>query len=64
MKKKIYWTVKFGIDHSWVADGFELTNERVKGMLAKTLLYAHNSEISARVIGKPDRKVIRRIQGY
>jgi hypothetical protein len=62
--KRLKWTVEIRVDKSWIADGFDLTNERAKAMVAKTLPFANNSEFSARVIGKPDRKEIRKAQGY
>lgn len=61
---KIYWTVKFGVDKSWVADGFELTSERAKDMLANDLTGAFGHELSAKIISKPDKNIIRKLQGY
>lgn len=64
MAKRFKWTVDIYVDRSWIADGFDLTNERAKEMVAKTLPYAHNGEFSARVIAKPAKKLIRKAQGY
>lgn len=63
-KRWFKWTVEFQVDHSWVADGFDLTNQRAKAMLAKSLLFAHNSELKARVVGRPPALRIRQAQGY
>lgn len=57
------WTVEVSVEQSWIADGFDLDNERAKAMLAKTLPYANNAELRAKVITKPDRKLIRKAQG-
>lgn len=64
MGKRFKWTVEFSVDASWVADGFELTRDRAKEMLANDLRGAYNHEISARIIAKPNRKAIRKAQGY
>jgi hypothetical protein len=62
--KRYKWTVEIFVDKSWVADGFNLTNERAKEMVAKALPFAYNGEFSARVIQRPDKKEIRKAQGY
>lgn len=61
---KLYWTVRIGVEKSWIADGFDLTASRAKDMLANDLQYANGSELSAKIISKPDRKIIRKLQGY
>ena len=61
---KLKWLVELEVDETWIADGFDLTDERAKDMLAKDLQYAHGTELSAKVIKAPDPKVIRKLQGY
>lgn len=61
---KFKWMVEITVDETWVADGFDLTKDRAQEMVAKTLPYATNSEIKARVISTPDKKLIRKVQGY
>ncbi len=61
---KLKWTVELYVDDNWVADGFDLTDERAKGMLAKALPYSYNSEIDAKVIGRPAARRVARLQGY
>lgn len=62
---KFKWTVEFEVDESWVADGFDLTDERALDMLSGDLTFAHiDSELGAKVIKAPDAKAIRQIQGY
>ena len=58
------WTVQVKVDASWIADGFDLDNDRAADMVAKLLPYAHNSELRAKVLTKPSRKLIRKVQGY
>lgn len=58
------WTVEFKVDATWVEDGFDLTSERAKRMLAYDLQFARDSEIKARVLSAPDEKLIRKMQGY
>jgi hypothetical protein len=64
MAKKFRWTVEFTVDETWVADGFELTQERALEMLAKDLSYAYEHELGARIVSEPDQKAIRKAQGY
>lgn len=58
------WTVKLQVHRSWVADGFDLDDDRALSMLNDTLPYAYGHEIKARVLTKPDKSLIRREQGY
>lgn len=57
------WTVEFAVDSSWVADGFDLTDERAKEMLAYDLRYAYGHELGAKVIKSPSAERIARLQG-
>jgi len=62
--EKFYaWTVRIEIDAVWVADGFNLTAERMHAMLAQHLSSAGSEELRAKVIKAPDPKAIRREQG-
>lgn len=58
------YTVEFSIDDSWIADGFDLTDERAKEMLARNLPYAFNHELNAKVIKAPDALKVAKLQGY
>ena len=60
---KLKYTAEFWVDESWVADGFDLTDERAKEMLNGTLPYAHGSELHARVTKAPKPETVARIQG-
>ena len=61
---KFKWTVQFEVDETWVADGFNLTNERAHEMLANTLTSAYNHELKAKVLSAPDQEKIAKAQGY
>jgi len=63
-KNKLTWIVEISVDRSWVADGFELDDERAQSMACKTLPYAYNFEIEARVLRSPNPKLIKCLQGY
>lgn len=65
-KPKFYkWTVEFEVESVWVADGFDLTDERALDMLSSALPYAHiDSELRAKVIKAPSAASIRKEQGY
>lgn len=62
---KFKWTVEFEVDECWVADGFELTDERALDMLSHDLGWANvNTELGAKVIKSPDQEKIAHAQGY
>lgn len=64
-RKSFKWTVEFAVDEVWVADGFDLDDERALMMLAKDLGWANiASELRAKVIKSPDPAAIRKVQGY
>ena len=59
------WTVEIAVREVWVADGFELTEERAHGIMAKELGWANGeTEIACRLVDAPDQKRIRVAQGY
>lgn len=58
------WTVQFSVDESWVADGFDLTEERAKEMLNCDLRYAYGHEIGAKVLKAPAALRVGKLQGY
>ena len=62
--KDYTWTVKIHISPIWVADGFDLDNDRLQDMLMSELNCATDSEVSGEVISAPDSKQIRVEQGY
>lgn len=64
MKKKFKWTVEFTVNETWVADGFDIDDDRAKEMLANDLQYAYGHEISARIIKAPNKNDILIAQGY
>lgn len=62
--KRFKWTVEFEVDETWVADGFDLTDERAKDMIEGQLGYAYPHETSAKVVSAPSPIEIRLAQGY
>jgi len=62
---KLKWIVEFSVDKTWVEDGFDLTNDRALDMLSNDLQFANiGTELKAKVIASPDKKLINKIQGY
>lgn len=61
---KFSWTVRFEVDEVWVADGFNLTDERALEMLQSDLQWADDHELTAKVIRAPSRLRVARVQGY
>jgi hypothetical protein len=64
MADKFKWVVEFDVDESWVADGFDLTDERAKEMIERALPYSYASETNAKVLKAPSQRSIMEKQGY
>lgn len=63
--ERFTWTIKFTVHPTWVADGFDLTDERALDMLSHDLSYANiGEELDAKVIEAPDADEIAMEQGY
>jgi len=58
------WTVEIEVDPIWVADGFNLTDERAHDMVAEALPWAQGHEFKARVLQRPTPERILKEQGY
>lgn len=58
------WTVEIQVDAVWVADGFEMTDDRIERMLMNELSSATEYEVAGRVLTAPDPDRIAREQGY
>ena len=58
------WTVEFQVNAVWVADGYNLTAERAKEMLAADLRDAFEHEIAARIISAPHPAAILAERGH
>jgi len=62
--KTFKWVVEFEVTENWIADGFNITDQKATGMIEQTLPFASGAEFSAKVIKAPDAKLIRKTQGY
>lgn len=62
--KTYKWIVTFEIDETWVADGFEMTDERAHEMIQNALPFATPDEVGAKVTKAPMQTAIRKAQGY
>jgi hypothetical protein len=58
------WTVTVKVDPKWVADGFNLTEERLNDLLQNALDFASSEEVQGTVITWPDSKRIERVQTH
>ncbi len=58
------WTIEIEVDDTWVADGFDMDDERAHIMLHEHLPWARDHELEARVTKAPNPNVIRKLQGY
>ena len=61
--KTFKWTVELEVSENWVEDGFNLTDESAKEMLASFLPYAYGYELNAVVIKAPSEKSIKKARG-
>ncbi len=57
------WIISIEVASIWVADGFDLDDERAQSILAHHLSYAHGTEIRARVLDAPPPEDIAQEQG-
>lgn len=64
MPRKYKWVVEIEVADTWVADGFDLDDDRAHKMLAEHLPYAYGHELKARVLKAPDPDAIAKEQGY
>lgn len=64
MNKKFKWVVEFEVDETWVADGFQLNEERAKSMIENALPYSYPSETAVKVLKAPALAKIMKTQGY
>jgi hypothetical protein len=58
------WLCEIEVNETWVADGFNLTDDRLKEMVASDLTMAHSVEFRARVFHAPPEDSVARAQGY
>ena len=61
---RFVWTVEIEVSPTWVADGLDLTPERLHDLLTKALPYVRMSEIAVRAVSSPDPDAIAHEQGY
>lgn len=58
------WTVEIEVNEVWVADGFEVTAERIQEMLQESIGFSYESETRVRVTRAPKPEAISLAQGY
>lgn len=64
-KSKFYkWTVEIEIADTWVADGVDLTSERMHDLICHAFPYAYGHELKAKTIKAPSDESIAKEQGY
>jgi hypothetical protein len=57
------WVVEFKVSPTWVADGFDLTEDRAMEMLSSDLAHAMDgTELGATILSAPDPERIARLQ--
>ena len=58
------WTVKISVADTWVADGFDLTEDRLNDILQRELSYAYSTEVKGEIVKSPNADKIAKEQGY
>lgn len=58
------WTIEIEINEVWVADGFEITADRIQEMIQEALGFSREEETRVSVIAAPHPDEIRKAQGY
>ena len=58
------WIIKIAVANTWVADGFDFDENRMESLLSKLLPFATSGEVKGAIIAAPDKKAIRKLQGY
>ena len=57
----VKFTVEFEVDAKWIADGFDMTDERAGTMLEQALPFANSeTEIRAKVVKRPSKAAVQR----
>ena len=64
MTKTFKWTVEFTVSEKWVADGFDLTDDRAQDIIQSVLGWATETEVQGRVISAPDPRRMAKAQGF
>ncbi len=62
--KRFVWRVEIEVAEVWVADGFDLSEERMHGIMCRALSSARMSEIRCKVLKAPPVADVRKVQGY
>jgi hypothetical protein len=58
------WTVEITLDEWMVADGADLTDERMHNILMRAFVYARGSEVACKVTARPSDEAIAAAQGF
>lgn len=61
---KFKWTIEVEMDEAWVADGFDMTDERVSNMLQAYMPHVYGHEVGGRVLKRPPDEAVAKAQGY
>jgi len=62
--KVYWWTMRIGVSATWVADGFDLDDDRAHDMLSHHLPHAFGHELHAEVLHAPDPREVAGEQGF
>lgn len=62
--KFYWWTVRLGVNATWVADGFDLDDDRAHDMLCHHLPHAMGTELCAEVLHAPNPAEVAGEQGF
>ena len=57
------WRIEIEIDEVWVADGFEVTEDRIHDMVVSAIGFARPDEVLVRILASPHPDEILQAQG-
>lgn len=61
---KLKWTIEIEMEDTWVADGFDMTDERVSDMLQAYMPHVYGHEVKGRVLKRPPDEVVAKLMGF
>jgi hypothetical protein len=60
---KLYWTLKIGVDESWIEDGFYFSESHRQRLSENLIGHSTPDEVSVEIVKRPPRKKILDLQG-
>lgn len=59
-----YWILQVGIEKTWVADGLDFTENRLRDTIQRAYGHLHGYEIKAKILSRPPNVEIAKEMGF